>query len=211
MARDHARKARRFPPTCSRSWPRCSVRRSISDRNTTTAESGAPSIQMPDSELMPADAVILYFHVPYTRSCASSCKRTGLLRRPQMSHPIVNAGFRFRPQRAADWWNYGRSGRRLRRTGYHDLSASDQNGAIPFRQVDQRRDPAKGRWPKLRSRKCVGMHKFPARDRRGRNQQGIPASIGGELLLQVRPALLRWPLASRKLGCRGECVGRESS
>ena len=50
----------------------------------------------------------------------------------------------------------------------------------------------------------------PARDGRGRNQPGVPASVGGELLLQVRSCTSRWPSMPKQVAA-GECVGGESS
>ncbi len=52
-------------------------------------------IEMPATEALPADALILSFHIPYTRS-REYIQTHRVARRPQMAHPIVNAGFRFR-------------------------------------------------------------------------------------------------------------------
>ena len=60
-----------------------------------TAAKTFPLIEMPDVESLPDDAVILHFHVPYTRP-REYVQTHRIARRPQMSHPIVNAGFRFR-------------------------------------------------------------------------------------------------------------------
>ena len=58
-----------------------------------------PLIEMPAVEALPSDAVILFFHIPYTRS-REYVQTYRIARRPQMSHPIVNAGFRFLLTRA---------------------------------------------------------------------------------------------------------------
>ncbi len=50
---------------------------------------------MPAVEALPDDAVILFFHIPYTRA-REYVQTYRIARRLQMSHPIVNAGFRFR-------------------------------------------------------------------------------------------------------------------
>ena len=42
---------------------------------------------------MPEDAVIVCFDIPYTRK-AEYLQTYRIARRPQMAHPIVNAGFR---------------------------------------------------------------------------------------------------------------------
>ncbi len=45
--------------------------------------------------MLPDDAVILVFHIPYTRP-REYVQTHRVARRPQMSHPIVNAGLRVR-------------------------------------------------------------------------------------------------------------------
>lgn len=49
---------------------------------------------MPAVQDLPADAVILSFHIPYTRP-GEYVQTYRIARRLQMAHPIVNAGFRF--------------------------------------------------------------------------------------------------------------------
>ena len=50
---------------------------------------------MPAVDALPDDAIIQAFHVPYTRQ-REFVQTYRIARRLQMSHPIVNAGFRFR-------------------------------------------------------------------------------------------------------------------
>jgi xanthine dehydrogenase/oxidase len=50
---------------------------------------------MPPVSKLPEDAVILYFHIPYTRS-REYVQTYRIARRVQMAHPIVNAGLRVR-------------------------------------------------------------------------------------------------------------------
>lgn len=52
-------------------------------------------IRMPAVADLPADAVILSFRIPYTRA-GEYVQSYRIARRPQMAHPIVNAGFRFK-------------------------------------------------------------------------------------------------------------------
>jgi xanthine dehydrogenase/oxidase len=52
-------------------------------------------IRMPAVEALPPDAVILSFHITYTRE-REYVQTYRIARRVQMSHPIVNAGFRCR-------------------------------------------------------------------------------------------------------------------
>lgn len=50
-------------------------------------------IDMPATEVLPEDAIIVCFDIPYTRK-AEYLQTYRIARRPQMAHPIVNAGFR---------------------------------------------------------------------------------------------------------------------
>lgn len=49
--------------------------------------------EMPIAEDLPADAILLSFHIPFTRK-GEYVQTYRIARRPQMAHPIVNAGFR---------------------------------------------------------------------------------------------------------------------
>ena len=63
---------------------------------------------MPAVEALPDDAVILSFHIPYTRA-REYVQTYRIARRLQMSHPIVNAGFRCPPGRRAARWKPARA------------------------------------------------------------------------------------------------------
>ncbi len=95
MARDHARKGAPFPSDLFTILATLGTTIHIGSQDYEGGSQAFPLIQMPTSEEMPADAVILYFQVPYTRS-REYVQTYRIARRPQMSHPIVNAGFRFR-------------------------------------------------------------------------------------------------------------------
>ena len=57
--------------------------------------------EMPAVRDLPEDAVILSFHIPYTRP-QEYVQTYRIARRVQMAHPIVNAGFRFRLSEGGD-------------------------------------------------------------------------------------------------------------
>jgi len=52
-------------------------------------------IDLPPTEALPPDAVILSFHIPFTKA-TEYVQTYRIARRKQMAHPIVNAGFRLR-------------------------------------------------------------------------------------------------------------------
>ena len=56
---------------------------------------------MPAVQDLPEDALILSFHIPYTRP-QEYVQTYRIARRVQMAHPIVNAGFRFRLSEGED-------------------------------------------------------------------------------------------------------------
>jgi xanthine dehydrogenase/oxidase len=95
MARDHARKGAPFPSDLFTILATLGTTIHIGSQDYEGGSQAFPLIQMPTSEEMPADAIVLYFQVPYTRS-REYVQTYRIARRPQMSHPIVNAGFRFR-------------------------------------------------------------------------------------------------------------------
>ena len=71
--------------------------------------------EMPAIKDLPEDALILYFHIPFTRA-GEYVQTYRIARRPQMAHPIVNAGFRVRLNEKGSaeaarsdnclWWAY---------------------------------------------------------------------------------------------------------
>ena len=95
MARDHAHRGAPFPSDLFTILATLGATIHIGSQEYDGGSQGYPLIQMPSAESLPADAVILFFHVPYTRS-REYVQTHRIARRPQMSHPIVNAGFRFR-------------------------------------------------------------------------------------------------------------------
>ena len=158
---------------------------------------------MPDSEEMPADAVILYFEVPCTRS-REFVQTYRVARRPQMSHPIVNAEFRFR----IDERGHVQTSEAAVVYGGLDTMiwrAIKTEQFLSGKPIDEK--TLRGALAVLKEevRQCTSSQH--AR-RRGRNQQGVPLSAGGELLLQVRPA--RRSGRRSEAGCRGKYVSRES-
>jgi xanthine dehydrogenase/oxidase len=95
MTRDHAHKGAPFPSDLFTILATLGATIHIGSLDYEDGSRAFPLIEMPDVESLPDDAVILYFHVPYTRS-REHVQTHRVARRPQMSHPIVNAGFRFR-------------------------------------------------------------------------------------------------------------------
>jgi xanthine dehydrogenase/oxidase len=95
MTRDHAHRGAPFPSDLFTILATLGTTIQIGSQDYSGGSQAFPLIQMPDVETLPADAVILYFHIPYTRS-REYVQTYRIARRPQMSHPIVNAGFRFR-------------------------------------------------------------------------------------------------------------------
>ncbi len=141
MTRDHAHKGAPFPSDLFTILATLGTTIRIGSHDYEDGSQEFPLIEMPDVESLPDDAVILYFHVPYTRP-REYVQTYRVARRPQMSHPIVNAGFRFRIDERGLRGD-GRSVRDIRRAGYDDLAGAADR-AVPVRQADQRRHPALG-------------------------------------------------------------------
>jgi xanthine dehydrogenase/oxidase len=95
MTRDHAHRGAPFPSDLFTILATLGATIHIGSQDYDSGSQTFPLIQMPAVEALPADAVILSFHIPYTRS-REFVQTYRIARRPQMSHPIVNAGFRFR-------------------------------------------------------------------------------------------------------------------
>ena len=95
MTRDHAYKVALFPSDLFTILATLGTTIRIGSLDYDDGSQEYPLIDMPDTESLPDDAVILHFHVPYTRR-REYVQTHRIARRPQMSHPIVNAGFRFR-------------------------------------------------------------------------------------------------------------------
>jgi xanthine dehydrogenase/oxidase len=69
MARDHARKGTPFPSDLFTILATLGTSIQIGSQDYEGGSRAFPLIEMPASEEMPADAVLLYSHVPYIRSC----------------------------------------------------------------------------------------------------------------------------------------------
>ncbi len=95
MTRDHANRGAGFPSDLFTVLAALGTTISIGSREFAGGNQSFPLGAMPTTESLPADAVILNFDIPFTRS-REFVQTYRIARRPQMSHPIVNAGFRCR-------------------------------------------------------------------------------------------------------------------
>ncbi len=93
MTRDHARRGGPFPSDLFTVLAALGTTVTIGSQDYADGGHEFPLIDMPATEELPDDAVLLSFHIPFTQS--GECVQTyRVARRPQMAHPIVNAGFR---------------------------------------------------------------------------------------------------------------------
>jgi xanthine dehydrogenase/oxidase len=95
MTRDHATRGTPFPSDLFTILATLGTTVVIGSQDYPDGKKQWPLIQMPAVASLPEDAVILSFHIPYTRA-REYVQTYRLARRMQMAHPIVNAGFRFR-------------------------------------------------------------------------------------------------------------------
>jgi xanthine dehydrogenase/oxidase len=95
MTRDHANRGGPFPSDLFTVLASLGARIHIGSQDYPGGVGEFPLDAMPPSEDLPADAIILFFHIPYTRA-REYVQTYRIARRPQMAHPIVNAGFRCR-------------------------------------------------------------------------------------------------------------------
>lgn len=95
MATDHARRGEPFPSDLFTVLAALGTTITIASGEYQGGSHPFALIDMPAVETLPDDAVILSFEVPYTRP-REYVQTYRVARRPQMSHPIVNAGFRLR-------------------------------------------------------------------------------------------------------------------
>lgn len=95
MTRDHARRGAPFPSDLFTILGTLGAAVTIASRDYRGGNQAFPLMQLPGVEALPADAVIQSFHIPYTRP-REFVQTHRVARRPQMAHPIVNAGFRCR-------------------------------------------------------------------------------------------------------------------
>ncbi len=94
MTRDHAHRGSPFPSDLFTILATLGTTVVIGSRDYRGENRAFPLMQMPDVEALPDDAVILRFHIPFTRP-REHVQTYRVARRPQMAHPIVNAGFRY--------------------------------------------------------------------------------------------------------------------
>jgi xanthine dehydrogenase/oxidase len=95
MTRDHAHRGGPFPSDLFTILGALGATITIGSREYEGGKRVLPLMQMPAVAELPDDALILSFHIPYTRD-RESVQTYRIARRLQMSHPIVNAGFRVR-------------------------------------------------------------------------------------------------------------------
>jgi len=94
MTRAHAHRDTPFPSDLFTILATLGTRVVIGSRDYEGGKRTFPLMQMPDVDGLPDDAVLLKFSIPFTgpREYVQTYR---VARRPQMAHPIVNAGFRF--------------------------------------------------------------------------------------------------------------------
>jgi xanthine dehydrogenase/oxidase len=95
MTRDHANRGAGFPSDLFTVLSALGTTICIGSREYPGGNASYPLIEMPATESLPADAVIIGFEIPFTRA-DEFVQTYRIARRPQMSHPIVNAGLRCR-------------------------------------------------------------------------------------------------------------------
>lgn len=95
MTRDHAKRGMPFPSDLFTVLATLGTTITIASQDYENGRRTFLLIEMPDTSALAEDAVILSFHIPYTRP-GEFVQTYRIARRVQMAHPIVNAGFRFR-------------------------------------------------------------------------------------------------------------------
>ena len=95
MTRDHADRGTPFPSDLFTSLATLGTSIEIGSNEYEEGRQAFPLMKMPPVGALPGDAVILGFHIPYTRP-REYVQTHRVARRPQMAHPIVNAGLRVR-------------------------------------------------------------------------------------------------------------------
>jgi xanthine dehydrogenase/oxidase len=95
MTRDHADRGAPFPSDLFTVLATLDATITIGSQEYDSGSQTFPLMLMPAVGSLPDDAVILSFHIPYTRN-GEFVQTHRVARRLQMAHPIVNAGFRVR-------------------------------------------------------------------------------------------------------------------
>jgi len=93
MTRDHSASGSPFPSDLFTVLATLGTKITIASEQYDGKRKQFDLIDMPATELLPDDAVIICFDIPYTRK-REYVQTNRIARRPQMAHPIVNAGFR---------------------------------------------------------------------------------------------------------------------
>ncbi len=93
MTRDHALRGGAFPSDLFTVFSAMGAQMTIASDQYEGGHQQFNLIDMPATEMLPEDAVIVCFDIPYIRK-DEYLQTHRIARRPQMAHPIVNAGFR---------------------------------------------------------------------------------------------------------------------
>lgn len=93
MTRDHAHRGSPFPSDLFTVLSSLGSTITIGSQEYAGGAQTVPLIEMPAVNALPSDAVILSFRIPFTKA-REFVQTHRVARRPQMSHPILNAGFR---------------------------------------------------------------------------------------------------------------------
>ncbi len=93
MTRDHAKRGGAFPSDLFTVLATLGTKITIASETYSGGQKECLLIDMPPTEQLPEDSIIVSFDIPFSRK--GECLQTyRIARRPQMAHPIVNAGFR---------------------------------------------------------------------------------------------------------------------
>jgi xanthine dehydrogenase/oxidase len=95
MTRDHASHGAAFPSDLFTVLSALGTQVTIASHQYDNGRKQFELIDMPPTEELPDDAIIVCFDIPFTRK-DEFLQTYRIARRPQMAHPIVNAGFRVR-------------------------------------------------------------------------------------------------------------------
>lgn len=93
ITRDHARRGGPFPSDLFTAMSALGTRVTLASDSYSGGRKQFDLIDIPPTEEWPADALIVSFEIPYTAR-KEYVQTYRIARRPQMAHPIVNAGFR---------------------------------------------------------------------------------------------------------------------